>query len=164
MGFSREYYRPRSQTLMTRPGITLIALLAVFAVIEGALTVTRPIGFFNVIAGGRSQGDKWMLGSSLDWGQDMHLIVDWKRGNAEKRPLYLYSATSPTDTLAIGLETDGEFFAPLCVDGDELSIPKPVSGYLVVSRQLYLYPRYWFCHSDHELIGTIGDCYVVLKL
>ena len=35
------------------------------------------LAYFNVIAGGPRQGYRWLVDSSIDWGQDLKALASW---------------------------------------------------------------------------------------
>lgn len=59
------------------------------------------IQFFNLIARPHAM---YLLGdSNLDWGQDLHELIDWRRRNPEVK-LYAYLFLPPTDARRLGLD------------------------------------------------------------
>ena len=66
-----------SPSLRGRVGTLALAVLAL--VFAGASLRTHPhyIPFFNVLAGGPSQGIEWLDDSNVDWGQDLPLLATW---------------------------------------------------------------------------------------
>lgn len=57
---------------------------------ESALCWPHYLGFFNQLVGGPRQGYRWLVDSSLDWGQDLPSLARWA---ASRR------ATHPTETI-----------------------------------------------------------------
>jgi hypothetical protein len=47
------------------------------AIVEPALVYPHTLAFFNVIAGGPSNGSAYLLDSNLDWGQDLKGLKRW---------------------------------------------------------------------------------------
>ncbi len=73
--------------------IGMWALLGVLAV-EVALFWPNYLAYFNQLIGGPTQGHKYLVDSSLDWGQDMPALKRWleKQGlntNQASEPVYL---------------------------------------------------------------------------
>src|SRR5207253_6666000 len=59
-------------------GLAAAASLAVFP---------HSLAFFNCLAGGPAAGPRHLLGSNVDWGQDLLLLARWARQHPEARPL-----------------------------------------------------------------------------
>ena len=65
--------------------IILALTLVVTAFIETALVHPDYLAFFNLLAGGPKNGEKYLLDSNLDWGQDQARLHDWLEANARGR-------------------------------------------------------------------------------
>ncbi|MCE9593205.1 MAG: glycosyltransferase family 39 protein [Planctomycetes bacterium] len=80
----------------------IVFALLLAGVIESAFAFPNYLAFFNVAAGGTSNGWKHLVDSSLDWGQDLPAVRAWlqrKRANGELRapPYFAYfGSASPT--------------------------------------------------------------------
>ena len=61
----------------TMIGKSILTALLLLAVIEIALIFPHNMAFFNLIAGGPSQGYRHLIDSSLDWGQDLPALKKW---------------------------------------------------------------------------------------
>lgn len=46
------------------------------------------LSYFNELAGGPENGDRWLVGSNLDWGQDLGFLKKWQQQNPEALPLF----------------------------------------------------------------------------
>lgn len=77
-------------------------LSAVATVVIGSLlTFPHYISYFNFTIGGPSQGFRYVIDSSVDWGQDLGLMRRWideRRDRGDRRPLHLayFGTVSPT--------------------------------------------------------------------
>lgn len=47
------------------------------------------LSYFNELAGGPRNGPKHLLGSNVDWGQDLWYLRDWTEEHPEARPFFL---------------------------------------------------------------------------
>lgn len=76
---------------LSRGGVRLaaIALLALNGVTT-ALAHPHYLSYFNELAGGRAGGQRWLLDSNLDWGQDLARLADWQRVHADESLNVLY--------------------------------------------------------------------------
>lgn len=63
----------------------LIALFAVIAFVETGVSHPDYVSFFNLAAGGSSGGQRFLLDSNLDWGQDLERARQWLEANAHGR-------------------------------------------------------------------------------
>ena len=64
------------------------------------------LSYFNEIVGGPKQGHRYLLGSNLEWGQDILLLKKWADQHPEARPLFV-DQVSYFDIGVSGLESDG---------------------------------------------------------
>lgn len=76
-----------------RIGRTLVLGLVMVAIVELVTVYPHCLSFFNVIAGGPSQGYRRLVDSSLDWGQDLSRLAVWLEQNApdgpQRPPVYI---------------------------------------------------------------------------
>lgn len=79
----------------------------------GALSCPHSLAYFNELAGGSSQGSRWLIGSNLDWGQDLLFLRDWQRQHPDAKPLRL-AYFGPIDPKWVGI--DYQLPAPLPSD------------------------------------------------
>jgi hypothetical protein len=137
------------------PAISLLYLLAmlglrrwrwpvVFAVLAGVACVETAVihpdyqAFFNFASGGPSNGQRWLLDSNLDWGQDQARLADYLAKNAPGRfvSLCLFGSERPRDWPHIDRDHGGYDFMD----------PHYIGGLVAVSKNIRfnLYPiRYW---------------------
>jgi 4-amino-4-deoxy-L-arabinose transferase-like glycosyltransferase len=66
-------------------GPVVLALLAAVGCIETAAVHPDYIAFFNFVSGGPSNGQRWLLDSNLDWGQDEARLADYLARHAVGR-------------------------------------------------------------------------------
>ena len=55
----------------------LISLLILLATIETAAIHPDYLAFFNFACGGPTHGDRYLIDSNLDWGQDVYRLANW---------------------------------------------------------------------------------------
>jgi hypothetical protein len=80
----------------------LIVALAAGCLAAPACVHPDYLAYFNGLAGGPAGGHRWLVDSSLDWGQDLPALARWQRENGV-RPLRLaYFGTA--DPVAYGLD------------------------------------------------------------
>jgi hypothetical protein len=64
--------------------------------VAGSLaTYPHSLAFFNVWAGGPRAGHRFMLHSSLDWGQDLKRLQRWQETNNRQITLAYYGVVDP---------------------------------------------------------------------
>ncbi|MDR1480882.1 MAG: glycosyltransferase family 39 protein, partial [Planctomycetaceae bacterium] len=71
---------------------TAIILLSYFA-FSSISTYPHSLSYFNEFVGGAKNGPKYLLGSNVDWGQDVLLLKKWYDEHTESRPFYLECAS-----------------------------------------------------------------------
>lgn len=64
-------------------------LLIVLIAVESVWVWPGSLAFFNFVSGGTSSGPNYLLGSNVDWGQDLGRLNHWVRENPDKRPVFL---------------------------------------------------------------------------
>ncbi len=69
-------------------GIAVVVLLGLFAVDSWRI---RPhyLSYFNALAGGPEKGYEHLVGSSIDWGQDLPALAEWLERNRSPEPVYV---------------------------------------------------------------------------
>jgi hypothetical protein len=82
---------------------TVLALLG-SAVFSSVWVFPHSHAYFNALVGGPTHGHDHLLGSNIDWGQDILLLSDWARDHPE-RPLdgMAYSLNWLIDREVLGL-------------------------------------------------------------
>jgi hypothetical protein len=105
------------------------------------------LGYFNSLAGGHDGGDRVLLDSNLDWGQDLPRLAAWMRRERVGRVQLAYQGSD--DPARFGIEHDdlpGEHLYPA------RSPAAALSGVVVVSPNLL-----------HGLVPRLGDPYASLR-
>lgn len=79
----------RTLTLrFVKTGVGCCALL-IWSVANSLACYPHSLSYFNELAGGPAGGSAHLLGSDLDWGQDLLYLKRWLDDHPEVRPLYL---------------------------------------------------------------------------
>lgn len=77
-------------TLATKPIVQNISILALIGTIGGSLAVfPHSLSYFNEFAGGPEKGHEHLLGSNLEWGQDILYLKSWMESHPEARPMHV---------------------------------------------------------------------------
>ncbi len=63
-----------------RGGRVAAAILAAWAVLAQARVTPDQLAYFHELAGGPARGDRWLIDSNLDWGQDEGRFRAWAAG------------------------------------------------------------------------------------
>ncbi|MDR2757607.1 MAG: glycosyltransferase family 39 protein [Planctomycetaceae bacterium] len=80
----------------------IVPVILLFGTISSLLVYPYSMSYFNEAVGGSSQGHCYLLGSNIDWGQDLYELRDWLANHPESRPLYVsVSNIYPLETLDI---------------------------------------------------------------
>lgn len=86
-----------SRSLAWRSGVTL----CLGATVWSSLAVyPHSLAYFNELAGGPENGHRHLLGSNLDWGQDLYSLRHWLDEHPHARPLRLAYAGNVDPRLA----------------------------------------------------------------
>lgn len=76
--------------LLTRGSARVVVALALAWSVGSSLSVyPHGLSYFNELAGGPTNGPAHLLGSSVDWGQDLLYLKEWAAENPDARPLWL---------------------------------------------------------------------------
>jgi hypothetical protein len=111
--------------------VTCTVVGCVLWVIAASLSIyPSQLAYFNELAGGPTNGHTHILGSALDWGQDLLLCREWIDKQSSNEPIHLayYGAFTPSD---IGLNNIRPF--TLGVSSDVLA---PENGWYIISVNL----------------------------
>lgn len=107
---------PDSGVLRPVIALTLITVLA----LANAFVYPDYLSFFNLLGGGADRGSRYLVGSNLDWGQDLPALADYLAGRGDG-PVHL-SYFGSADPAAYGIDyipveagegQDGVPFPPL---------------------------------------------------
>jgi hypothetical protein len=107
-------------------------LLAGYAVSFAAATPGY-LSYFNVVAGGSSNGWRHLVDSSLDWGQDLYRLGSWQEENGVSPVHLAYFGTA--DPKAVGLAYRKVYMLPDFYPGEPSEAPPPGS-HLAVSATI----------------------------
>ncbi len=89
----------RTFTAQLRP-VGVLALGALTWSVASSLWIfPHSMSYFNEIAGGPMNGHRYLLDSSLDWGQDLFYLRDWCENHPEAAPLHTVFRTSASEDL-----------------------------------------------------------------
>ena len=103
--------------LLTRkersPSLLVLALLT-WSVTSSMLVFPHSLSYFNELAGGPKGGQRHLLDSDIDWGQDLFYLKRWWSRHPEARPLGVASQWLITQNLALGTQdiVDVPLFGP----------------------------------------------------
>lgn len=75
--------------------VILALVLIVAAIAETAMVHPDYIAYFNILVGGPANGEKYLLDSNLDWGQDLWRLRTWLEQNAKGRVISLRTFGNP---------------------------------------------------------------------
>ncbi len=76
-------------------GLRKVALAAIaVAALESAWIYPHHLSFFNVAAGGPSQGSRYLLDSNIDWGQDAKRLAAYQQQSGNNPLCVLYFGTA----------------------------------------------------------------------
>jgi len=107
---------------------TLILLLWSFA--SSLWIYPHSLSYFNESIGGPLNGAGHLLGSNVDWGQDIRYLGAWIDSNAGDGPVYI-SYYSYLDPLDLGIPMSG-----LVPHGDSIQVVKTPEAWCAVSSDL----------------------------
>jgi hypothetical protein len=86
--------------------LRVLIVLALLATIASTLRVyPHQLAYFNEGAGGPGLGDKCLLGSNLDWGQDVLFLIDWQIEHPQLVDGSYYLLHSSYDPKNLGLRS-----------------------------------------------------------
>jgi hypothetical protein len=113
----------------------LLGALALVGCIETARIHPDYLAFFNMAAGGPDRGQRFLLDSNLDWGQDVKRLAEWlKSPEAAGKRYTLRIFTFPHDRIAQEYGLDPSAFGQ--PPGDLLAISKSIRHGLLGAEML----------------------------
>ena len=65
----------------------IVIVLASWGTISSLSIFPHSMSYFNEFAGGTANGGRYLLGSDLDWGQDVYHLQQWQKKYPDARPL-----------------------------------------------------------------------------
>ena len=128
----------RSSALIFAISKTIISLLLLAATACSLWSFPHCLSYCSEAIGGARNGPKYLLGSNVDWGQDLFYLEQWCNQNSDARPLYvLYrGGFRLSDT---GVEYEGRPPAMSEVASDHESIDE--GWYAVSVNEIYSYDK-----------------------
>ncbi len=91
-----QWIKPEGQRFPSPIKLSLVAILALWYVIESLLTFPHYLAYFNELAGGPANGYKYAADSNLDWGQDLKRLKDFvEKNKIEKIKVDYFGGGSP---------------------------------------------------------------------
>ena len=111
-------------------GRAIVAASLTLVAVEAGRAYPDSLAFFNQLVGGPSGGHRYLVDSSLDWGQDLKPLKQWmtRQGVDHINLAYFGSA----DPKYYGIECTYLPGAPLWIPRTEVSLPK-LPGYVALS-------------------------------
>ncbi|MDR1480141.1 MAG: hypothetical protein LBJ00_14490 [Planctomycetaceae bacterium] len=107
---------------------TITAILLFWSVVSSVSYLPYSMSYFNELIGGANNAPKHLLGSNIDWGQNVYFLKRWYLTHPEARPIRIvYSDSGSLERLDIK-------------DDDLLKSDEPVAG--------------WFAIGVNELYGS----------
>ncbi len=104
--------------------VLLIALLLIWYIASSLSVFPHFLSYFNVFAGGPSEGHRYVVDSNLDWGQDLKRLAKYvDENNIEKIKLFFFGGSKPEFYL-------GDKFVPYYPERG------PTTGWLAISATL----------------------------
>src|SRR4029077_3442366 len=80
-------------------------VLAVLLATESLMIYPHYLAFFNVLAGGPTNGRRLLVDSNLDWGQDVRKLKRYMDQHGIARVCIAYFGTADFDHYGLGFET-----------------------------------------------------------
>ncbi len=77
----------RSMTLGHRSITWLVGAALCWAAISAAAVYPHSMSYFNELAGGPTNGHRYVVDANIDWGQDLFYLKRWLDAHPEARPL-----------------------------------------------------------------------------
>jgi hypothetical protein len=92
-----------AERLHGRPRAAIATGLAALALQAFSMAAIAPqyLSYFNVFAGGPSDGYRHLADSNLDWGQDLPRLRDWLAATGTSQVALAYFGTAPPDAYGI---------------------------------------------------------------
>lgn len=98
---------------------TLVALSLGWMILSSLIVYPHSLSYFNELAGGPKNGPEHLLGSNIDWGQDLFTLQTWYEHHPEARPICIaYDGMYPLEKTSI--ESAGT--PPVGVDPGEIAV------------------------------------------
>jgi hypothetical protein len=108
----------------------LVAIVLAWSISSSLWIYPHSLSYFNEVAGGPLGGPAYLLGSNIDWGQDLLFLHQWIANHPNAKPLML-SYFGGVDPSALGIEsTDFDFAAENAHGSNRQSLP---TGWYAIS-------------------------------
>ncbi len=88
VGISRVFAGLRIPPVDARSALVAASTLGL--AVSAALAQPEPLSYFNVLAGGARGGERWLIDSNLDWGQDLYRVRPYMEAHGIPRIGLLY--------------------------------------------------------------------------
>jgi hypothetical protein len=137
--------------------LLLIRIIVLFLIIWGMgssfFVFPHSMSYFNEIAGGPIKGSKYLLGSDLDWGQDVYYLKQWQTLHPDARPLRIsLSGTLPLEN--VGIKCDGA--VPKEGDGSNVFAAIKPGWYAVNINNIYNSKKEYQYLQDKTPVARAG--------
>jgi 4-amino-4-deoxy-L-arabinose transferase-like glycosyltransferase len=131
----------------------VLAILMLGSAAEGAIVHPDYLSYFNLAAGGPTNGQRFALDSNVDWNQDVYRMARWINSNSAGRPYAIRLNGSRNAWLLSRLGLDPN------------SVTAPAHGHLLfISKNVRLIDGDLPWLSHHTPIATIGHSIDVYDL
>ncbi|MDR0611597.1 MAG: glycosyltransferase family 39 protein, partial [Planctomycetaceae bacterium] len=123
-----------------------IAILLLMIWYCGSSLVVFPhsLSYFNEAVGGPDSGHRYLLGSNLEWGQDVLLLKKWIDEHPECQPVFI-AQSSYYDIGTVGIKSN--------VTLKNLTTP---GWYAIGVNNLYKKDEKYHCFLNHQPVAKIG--------
>ncbi|MBL8816148.1 MAG: glycosyltransferase family 39 protein [Planctomyces sp.] len=118
----------------------MVWCLILGSALESLIIWPHSLSFFNLAVGGPVQGGRYLLGSNLDWGQELKELESWSAAHPHATPLYLIHTELSTPNLYQINWQDAPFLSgqSISVEDEVATTDEPPPGWYVVSPN-YIY-------------------------
>ncbi len=124
-------------------GRVVVMVALIWSIASSICCYPNSLAYFNEIVGGSKYGHKYLLDSSLAWGQDLIYLKDWYDAHPHARPFFLASSGNNVDPRTVGIE-----FTPPPLG---TSVIRPTTQATVPDQPL---PPGWYAIDANYLQGS----------
>lgn len=130
----------------------IVSGLLIWFVVSSLSFYPYSMSYFNELAGNPHNWPRYLLGSNIDWGQDLYDLKKWTEHNPEARPLYI-SVEQAISLNKLRIESDG------------IPPSKPKSGWIIIGvNQLFDKESKYEWLKEKEPIVMIGYSLWVFRI
>ena len=130
-----------------------VIILLTWGMISSLLVFPHTMSYFNEFAGGPANGGRYLLGSDLDWGQDVYHLQRWQQKNPDARPLRVsLSWTMPLENTSI--RYDG--VVPKAGDGTNIFAAIKPGWYAINVNNIFSRSNEYAYFRDKQPIARAG--------